>query len=63
MDRGIPCLSPSLDAHVPKNKFKAKKCIQNISKKISSLNNAYRSSRLKYVLKKFMKDISSINDW
>ena len=45
-------LTPSLDTQDPKKRFKAKKCNQKMSKKLSVANIAYRLSKLRYNLKK-----------
>ena len=42
----------SLDTQDPKKRFKAVKCIQKTSKKLSVAKKVYRLSRLKYNLKK-----------
>ena len=44
-------LIPSLDTQDPRKRFKAKKCIQKISKKVSVANTVYKLSKLKYNLK------------
>ena len=44
-------LTPSLEIQDPKKRFKAKKCNQKTSKKLSVANNAYKLSKLKYNLK------------
>ena len=43
--------TPSLDTHDPKKIFKAKKCNQKKSKKLSVANIIYKLSKLKYNLK------------
>jgi|TARA_Y100000310_G_scaffold102564_1_gene100751 hypothetical protein len=52
-------LIPSLDIHDPKKRFKAKKCSQKISKKLSEANIVYRPSNPRYNLK--ISNIGSSN--
>ena len=48
---GILYLIASLDTHDPRKRFKAKKWIQKINKKLSVAKIVYRLSMLKYNLK------------
>ena len=57
--RDILYFTPSLDTQDPKKRFKAKKCNQKISKKLSEANTVYRLSKLKYNLK--ISNIGSSN--
>ena len=52
MPRGILYLTPSLEIHDPKKRFKDKKCSQKAIKKLSVANNVYKLSKFKYNLKK-----------
>jgi len=52
-------LTPSLEIHDPKKRFKAKKCIQKIIKKLSVAKTVYKLSRLKYNFK--ISNIGSFN--
>ena len=53
----------SFITHDAKNKFIAKKCNQNISKKLSTENTEIALSKLMYKLKTFNKDSSKKYDW
>ncbi len=54
---------PSLETQDPKKRFKAKKCIQKISKKFSIANTVYKLSRLEYNLKISKIDSSNKIAW
>ena len=56
---GMLYFIPSLETHVPKKRFSAKKCNQKISKKFSEENTVYKLSKLKYKLKASDKDSSN----
>ena len=58
--RRILYLTPSLETQDPKKRFKAKKCIQKTSKKLSDENVIYRFSKLKNNLKISIIDSSNI---
>ena len=62
MPRGILYLTPSLEIHDPKKRFRAKKCNQKISKKLSVANIVYKFSKLRYKLNKLNKVSSDKND-
>ena len=53
----------SLDTQDPKKRFKATKCNQKTSRKLSTENKVYKSSMLKYNLKISDKGSSSITAW
>tara|TARA_B100001013_G_C24323467_1_gene329628 strand:+ start:23 stop:220 length:198 start_codon:yes stop_codon:yes gene_type:complete len=48
--RGILNLTPSLEIQDPKKRFKAKKCNQKISKKLSVANDVCKLSKLRCIL-------------
>jgi|TARA_B100000809_G_scaffold68689_1_gene65875 hypothetical protein len=48
--RGILYLTPSLEIQDPKKRFRAKKCNQKTSRKLSVANIVYKFSKLKYIL-------------
>ena len=49
--RDMLYLTPSLEIQDPKKRFKAKKCSQKTSKKLSVANTIYKLSRPKYNFK------------